>query len=60
MEINFLGGLFDSDEEEQELAFRFAIDRINADPSFLGESMLIAHVERVGKQDSFYAQRKGI
>jgi len=54
------GGLFSEDEEEQELVFRFAVDRINADPSILPKSTLVAQVERIGKEDSFHADKKGL
>lgn len=54
-----IGGLFSTDEEEQELVFRFAVDRINADTTILPRSTLIAQVERIGKEDSFHADKKG-
>ncbi len=61
MKINCLtGGLFSEDEEEQELVFRFAVDRINADPSILPKSQLVAQVERIGNEDIFHADKKGL
>lgn len=54
------GGLFSADEEEQELTFRFAVEKINADRSLiLPRSTLVAHVERIGREDSFHAHKKG-
>ncbi|GFT15003.1 uncharacterized protein TNCV_4315901 [Trichonephila clavipes] len=53
------GGLFDTEDDEQELAFRIAVDRINADTSVLPRSRLVALVEKVGVDDSFRATKKG-
>lgn len=56
----FSGGLFTEDEHEQELVFRFAVDRINQDSSILSGSKLIAEVERINdKSDTFHADKKG-
>lgn len=56
----FSGGLFTQDEHEQELVFRFAVDRINQDSSILSGSKLIAEVERINdKSDTFHADKKG-
>lgn len=53
------GGLFNENEEEQELVFRFAIDRINADKTILPKTTLVAQIEKIGKEDSFHADKKG-
>ncbi|XP_054163278.1 glutamate receptor ionotropic, kainate 2-like [Oppia nitens] len=53
-----VGGLFGEDNEEQEMVFRMAIERINADPSILPKSTLVAQVERIGKEDSFHADKR--
>ncbi|GBM96311.1 hypothetical protein AVEN_6824-1 [Araneus ventricosus] len=55
----FSGGLFDTEDDEQELAFRIAVDKINADTSVLPRSRLVAQVEKVGVDDSFRATKKG-
>lgn len=57
--VSFLGGLFDTEDDEQELAFRIAVDKINGDSSVLPRSRLVAQVERVGVDDSFRATKKG-
>ncbi|KAF8784441.1 glutamate receptor ionotropic, kainate 2-like isoform X2 [Argiope bruennichi] len=53
-----IGGLFDTEDDEQELAFRIAVDKINADTSVLPRSRLVAQVEKVGIDDSFRATKK--
>lgn len=54
-----LGGLFDTNDIEQEEAFRAAIDDINADKStLLPRTRLEAVVERIGADDSFRATKK--
>lgn len=54
-----LGGLFSEGEEEQELMFRLAVERINSDPTILPRSTLVAQVEKIGREDSFHANKKG-
>ena len=54
-----VGGLFSPDEEEQELVFRFAIDKINADPSLLASSTLAPVIEKIVRNDSFHTDKKG-
>lgn len=39
--------------------FRLAVERINADPTVLPRSQLVAQAERVGREDSFHADKKG-
>ncbi|CAG2166449.1 unnamed protein product, partial [Oppiella nova] len=58
MSYESVRGLFGEDGEEQELVFRFAIERINADPTILPKSTLVAQVERIGREDSFHADKK--
>ncbi|KAG8199188.1 hypothetical protein JTE90_016016 [Oedothorax gibbosus] len=53
-----IGGLFDTEDDEQELAFRIAVDKINADTSVLPRSRLVAQVEKVAIDDSFRATKK--
>ncbi|GIY70438.1 uncharacterized protein CDAR_10291 [Caerostris darwini] len=54
------GGLFESGDEDLELAFRYAVDHVNADTNVLPMSRLQAHVERVEKHDSFTASKKDL
>ncbi|XP_076373999.1 glutamate receptor ionotropic, kainate 2-like isoform X2 [Tachypleus tridentatus] len=53
-----LGGLFDIDDDEEEFAFRLAVERINADSNTLPRSSLVAHVERLGHYDNFRATKR--
>lgn len=53
-----VGGLFDNADDEQEFAFRVAIDRINNDNGVLLRSRLLPHIERLDKDDSFRATKK--
>ena len=57
---NTLGGLFSADEEEQEFVFRFATESINADPTILPKTQIVPQIERIGKHDSFHANKRGI
>lgn len=51
------GGLFHPDDQ-QEIAFRYAVDKINADRSVLPRSKLLAQIERISPQDSFHASKR--
>ncbi|KAH9381840.1 hypothetical protein HPB48_016355 [Haemaphysalis longicornis] len=53
------GGLFDNADDEQEFAFRVTIDRINNDNGVLLRSRLLPRIERLDKDDSFRATKKG-
>lgn len=53
------GGMFSDGEDELEAAFRFAIERINDDPSMLPSSTLIAQVEHVSGHDSYQVSKHG-
>lgn len=52
------GAIFSEQEEEQETAFRFAIERINDDVNILPGTTLVAHVERVPASDSYTTERR--
>ena len=43
----------------QEIAFRYAVDRVNLDRDILPRSRLTAQIERIPQQDSFYASKQG-
>ncbi len=43
----------------QELAFRNAVDRVNADKDVLPRTRLVAQIERIPTDDSFYASKQG-
>ena len=53
------GGLFDMTDTVQEIAFRYAVDRVNLDRDILPRSRLTAQIERIPQQDSFYASKQG-
>ncbi|RWS06259.1 glutamate receptor: ionotropic kainate 2-like protein 3, partial [Dinothrombium tinctorium] len=53
-------GLFETGDEAIELAFRYAVDRINADNAILPQSRLSTKVERLEKCDSFVASKKAL
>lgn len=54
-----VGGLFHPSDDNQELAFRQAVDRINADRLILPRSKLVAQIERISPFDSFHAGKRG-
>jgi hypothetical protein len=53
------GGLFHPADDRQEVAFRYAVERINDDRSILPRSRLTAQIERISPQDSFHASKRG-
>ena len=55
-----LGGLFDHSDTVQEIAFRYGVDRVNADRDIMPRSRLTAQIERIREQDSFYASKQGM
>ncbi len=55
----YTGGLFENGDDTVELAFRYAVDRINSDNSILPHTRLVAQVERLEKCDSFQASKRG-
>lgn len=57
--INSSGGLFHPGDDNQENAFRYAVDKINSDKSILPRSKLTAQVEIISPQDSFHASKRG-
>ena len=52
-------GLFDSGSARQAAAFRYAVDRVNADPALLPNVRLVASIQRIPLQDSFQASKRG-
>ena len=53
------GGLFEVENLQQELAFKYAVDRINRNDYILPNTMLLAEVRQVIKHDSFNASKEG-
>ena len=52
-------GLFDSGSARQAAAFRYAVDRVNADPTLLPHVRLVASIQRIPLLDSFQASKRG-
>lgn len=52
------GAVFTHDRIDQEIAFKLAIKRINADRIILPNTKLIPKIEHVQKHDSFHADKK--
>lgn len=57
--FGILGGLFHTGDIDQELAFRYAVEKINLDKTILPRSKLSAQIERVSSEDSFHASKRG-
>ena len=53
------GGLFHPADDKQEIAFRYAVEKINSDRMILPRSKLSAQIEKMSPQDSFHASKKG-
>ncbi|CAH1126003.1 unnamed protein product [Ceutorhynchus assimilis] len=53
-----IGGLFHPTDDKQEIAFRYAIEKINSDRTILPRSKLQAQIEKIPPQDSFHASKK--
>lgn len=54
------GGLFESFDDDREMAFRYAVHKINADDTLLPNSRLSTKIERLKPQSSFHAAKSGI
>jgi len=46
-------------ESKQEVAFRYAVERVNANRNVLPNSLLSAQIEKIPPQDSFHASKRG-
>uniref|UniRef100_A0A182N101 Receptor ligand binding region domain-containing protein n=1 Tax=Anopheles dirus TaxID=7168 RepID=A0A182N101_9DIPT len=57
-ELSERGGLFHPDDDHQEIAFRYAVEKINSDRTILPRSKLLAQIERISPQDSFLASKR--
>lgn len=53
------GGLFHPADDTQEVAFRYAIERINSDRTLLPRARLSGQIEKISPQDSFRASKSG-
>ena len=46
-------------ESKQEVAFRYAVERVNGNRKILTKSLLSAQLEKIPPQDSFHASKRG-
>ncbi|CAD6205046.1 GSCOCG00003116001-RA-CDS, partial [Cotesia congregata] len=53
------GGLFHQSDDIQGVAFRYAVEKINANRDILPKSRLSAQIEQISPQDSFHASKRG-
>ncbi|CAK1585393.1 unnamed protein product [Parnassius mnemosyne] len=53
-----IGGLFHPEDDKQEVAFRYAVERVNADRAVLPRAKLLAQIETISPQDSFHASKR--
>ncbi|XP_071747530.1 glutamate receptor ionotropic, kainate 2 isoform X1 [Lepeophtheirus salmonis] len=53
-----IGGLFDITDSKQEVAFRYAVERVNQNRKILPNSILSAQIEKIPPQDSFHASKQ--
>ncbi|XP_032457761.1 glutamate receptor ionotropic, kainate 2 isoform X2 [Nasonia vitripennis] len=53
-----IGGLFHSTDSKQEIAFRYAVEKINGNRDILPKSRLSAQIEQISPQDSFHASKR--
>ncbi|XP_076391786.1 kainate-type ionotropic glutamate receptor subunit 1D isoform X3 [Megachile rotundata] len=53
-----IGGLFHPSDDKQEVAFRYAVEKINANRDILPKSRLSAQIEQIKPQDSFHASKR--
>lgn len=56
-----LGAIFTQEEKDSstELAFKYAVYRINKDRTLLPKTTLVYDIQYVPKDDSFHASKKG-
>ena len=53
-----MGAIFESNQLEQEIVFRYAIEKVNENPSILPNVTLVPYVERVSTSDSLISEGK--
>lgn len=58
---NFAGAIFTEDQKDSpsELAFKYAIYKINKDKTLLANTTLVYDIQYVPKDDSFRTSKKG-
>lgn len=57
----FSGAIFTEDQKNSttELAFKYAVYKINKDKTFLPHTALVYDIQYVPRDDSFHASKKG-
>ena len=50
--------MFHPTDVNQEIAFRYAVEKINSDRTILPRSRLSAQIEKISPQDSFHASKR--
>lgn len=60
--IGYVGAIFREDQRDSfyDLAFKFAIHKINKDPRILPKSLLTYDIQYVDKDDSFHTNKQGL
>lgn len=60
-ELFFSGAIFTEDQKNSsvELAFKYAVYRINKDKTLLPKTSLVYDIQYVPRDDSFHASKKG-
>lgn len=59
LRVSFSGGLFHTAGDPQEVAFRQAVEKINADRLILPGLKLVPEIEIISPHDSFHASKRG-
>jgi ionotropic kainate glutamate receptor 2 len=59
--VLFTGAIFTEDQKDSsaELAFKYAVYRINKDKHILPRTTLVYDIQYVPRDDSFHASKKG-
>lgn len=62
MSLNVAGAIFTEDQKDSstELAFKYAVYRINKDKTLLPNTTLVYDIQYVPKDDSFRTSKKGL
>lgn len=60
--FSYKGAIFREEQRDSiyDLAFKFAIHKINKDPRILPKSLLTYDIQYVDKDDSFHANKQGL
>ncbi|CAH0390026.1 unnamed protein product [Bemisia tabaci] len=58
--LSYIGAIFTQDQKDSssELAFKYAVYKINKDKNLLPDTTLVYDVQHVPRDDSFHASKK--